>query len=1338
MASSSKFELSSGSSDGPYPSGQRGSYAAASLDRSGSFREGMENRASALPGMSRSGSTLSHIDMMNFLQSLPFDAKVMVAEQKFPRQGELKRVLMSALSISPSDSLSGAFSGKPLPASSLEELRRVRATLHENSVKASDLAKSLNDGISKIDKYCQGAPSRKRSRPDVSSERSNVLLLGDRSVQGGTVSKMGSQSHLNSSGFELGPQKSEEKTRNTVPNKRVRTSMADMDVRASSLARPSVPVDRDRDMFKLVNGVAAPSEEKGRTLAAGVDGWEKSKMRKKRSGIKSDVSTSAVMSRPLDGDREPKRLIQQRLGTDARSRLSNVLGFRSGPGNGAVGVGKLDVTSQQNSPGMRSGPRGEQDSPTLPNDRRERLVGMDKERVTLKAVNKASTREDNSAASPTSIMKMSASVRAPRSSSGALHKSSPNVHRAIGTPDDWEHSQSTNKLTAIVGANNRKRPTSARSSSPPVAQWVGQRPQKMSRVARRTNFPLVSSHDEETVANVSGADNGLGFQRRLSGNTPQQVKLKGDNVSSAGQSESEESGAPENKSKDKGKKCTEVDEKAGPSGTPALPRKNKMATDEDLGDVLRRQGRTGRGFAPSRSSLPAMEKHSNAATAKQLRSARVGSEKIESKAGRPPTKKLSDRKAYTRPRHAINGGSSEFAGESDDDHEELLAAANAVLDTSHACSSSFWKQIEPVFGLVSAEDIAFLKQQIRLVDESAANIFVPSDSDPNSKGDLGPSTPALVCTDDGAPGTNGTGSNEAERDTCFVSEEKQFQSLVDKFGPGFLDHHVIPLSLRIVAAAIHVDEIEELYCETYDSYGIRLEQDTNLKPQSLNQRSLENLLTVGRVASNGYRVTTTQRYLDELELAELEGDVVTDSSIKTVSNFGHSLNVLQPKQAVISSMACTKFQYEKMSFDDRILLELQSIGISSESLGEEDDISEDISRLEEKLHEQVMQKKSMLVKLEKAVLEAREVQERGIERLALDKLIGMAYDKYMACRGPNASGGKGGSNKINKRVVLAFVKRALARYQKFEESGKSCFSEPAFRDMFLSLSSYSNDTECVDAVTDGEAANPYADTPARPSEIRTSGTAAPFGSHSTCLNSQAGQKVDSNDKYSSDASQSANHLPEQTFVKEDMWSNRVKQRELLLHDVVGSAGGTSLRTTSGLGSSLVSGTKGKRSERERDGKGHNRELSRNVTAKVGRPSLSNVKGERKSKAKPKQKTTQLSASVNGLLGKASEQPRATLPPVTKLRDMPIVGNTKAKDEFGLDSMCDASNDPEALDLSHLPLPVMDDLVVTEDLDGQAQDLGSWLNNFDDDGLQGHDFMGLDIPMDDLSDLNMMV
>lgn len=373
-----------------------------------------------------------------------------------------------------------------------------------------------------------------------------------------------------------------------------------------------------------------------------------------------------------------------------------------------------------------------------------------------------------------------------------------------------------------------------------------------------------------------------------------------------------------------------------------------------------------------------------------------------------------------------------------------------------------------------------------------------------------------------------------------------------------------------------------------------------------------------------------------------------------------------------------------------------------------------------------------------------------------------------------------------RQAALAFMKRTLDRCRKYEDTGKSCFSEPLFKDIFISGFSNLNDARHGNFTPDGESTKSYASIrylEGRISDILfcildSSGQTCfifIYGLHVYLLSilihcskslrkfhsvvplcpyqlpmlfsfffftsaasiglqqspSQLSQNVDNHDIISQDVLVPLNHISEQTAVKEDTWSNRVKKRELSLDDVGGTAGTSNAPSV--MGSSLSSSAKGKRSERDRDGKGHNREvLSRNGTAKIGRPALSNVKGERKSKTKPKQKTTQLSVSVNGLLGKMSEQPKPALPSVSKSSEMTSSSKAKGKDHFGFDAL----DGPESIDFSKLP--GMDVLGVPDELDGQAGDLGSWLSVVDDDGLQDIDFMGLEIPMDDLSDLNMMV
>lgn len=186
---------------------------------------------------------------------------------------------------------------------------------------------------------------------------------------------------------------------------------------------------------------------------------------------------------------------------------------------------------------------------------------------------------------------------------------------------------------------------------------------------------------------------------------------------------------------------------------------------------------------------------------------------------------------------------------------------------------------------------------------------------------------------------------------------------------------------------------------------------------------------------------------------------------------------------------------------------------------------------------------------------------------------------------------------------------------------------------------------------------------------------------------------------SSDVLPSENALLEQTTGKEDTaWSNRVKKRELPLDDV-------------GIGTQLSSSTKGKRSDRDRDGKGQ--ASSRSGTNKIGRPSMSNAKGERKPKAKPKQKTVQISSSVS-----VPEQPKASLP-------KPNEANSEHNNLEALEE-----TEP-ILDFSQLQIP--DGLGGLEDFDQQPGDIGSWLNIDDEEDF---DFMELGIPMDDLSGLNI--
>ncbi|KAJ9548103.1 hypothetical protein OSB04_020646 [Centaurea solstitialis] len=1270
MASSGKFDLSSASPDRPlYNSAQRGSYTAASLDRSSSFRENMENPIlSSLPSMSRSTSTVTQVDVTNFLQCLRFDPKLMAAEHKFNRHGDFKRLASSVLG-SPDASPSGSSKGKP-SSSSPEDLKRLRAGLRESTIKARERVKVFSETLSVINKCFPSIPSRKRSRPDaLPGDRSSGLLL-NRAPTGPGVGKMGAQNHSLTSAFDFEPQKVEERGKNAF-------------------------LTNELEPQWWIKGNALQGDD--RALPVIADGWEKAKMKKKRSGIKVDAapSPSSGSTKAIDGYREPKQGIHPRHLPDAMSR--------PGAANGVVGGGKLDGSPQQASMGIRSSiPRPEQENTSLLHDKRDRSTSSEKERTNLRSINnsyglsittnQSNVREEFISGSPTSSTKLHAAARGPRSGSNIVPKSSTVVQRANAS-SDWEPTHSTNKNPGAFGSSNRKRTPSTRSSSPPVAQWADRRPQKISRTARRTNLvPILSNNDEVPAldtSDVTGSESGAGSQ----------FKSKGDHFQSSTLSESEESGAAEIRSRDKGKKSDEVEEKAEPNvqkmSNLVLPtRKNKMVNGEDVTDGVRRQGRTGRGYGSARGvTQMTVDKIRNPGTAKQLRTARLGFEKSESKAGRPPTRKLSDRKAYTRQKQTAISAAAEYLVASDDGHEELLAAAKAVINPNHALSSPFWRQMEPLFRFVSDMDMSFLKQQ---VTGSIQSTVITKNPALNSSGTL----------------PNGTDSRSIEPSP-------------EHFAPGTASPGEIPLCQRLLAALISEDGNDEVPfsgsdAHKFDVYGSPFEFETDVESNSaFNHQSLKNFELGGHGSFGGHRINSALRSCNESVHIPSNNHVMSIPDSTIVTGFDHSYNGLLSDSPTVSGVSVSEYQYGNMSINERLLIEIQSIGLYPELVlsnillkrehfyvqpdlpcNGNEDIGGEISRLEEKHHEQVSRKKSLLDKLSESANKARELKVKEFEQHCLDKLTSMAYQKYMSCWGPHAPGGKSVGGKMAKQAALAFMRQTLDRCHEFGATGKSCFSEPVYVEMLNSGSSYLNDAQ-IDVATDGESGKVYGNSIERVSGARLS------------------PSVNNHGMYSSDAF----HSSEQTFGKDDVWSSRVKKRELYLDDVVA---GTSSGAPLGIGTTILNSAKGKRSDRDREGKGNG--LSRNGAPKLGRPASGSVKGERKTKTKLKQKTTQLSASLNGPIGKISDQHRPTMHPVPKSAEMKN-NVIKEKDDYKL---LDDSEEP--LDFSHLQIPEMD--VLGDDLGEQGQDIGSWLN-IDDEILQDDDFMGLEIPMDDLSDLNMM-
>lgn len=1328
MTGTVRFESTSGSPEelgfsGNYTNGQRGNHPGASFDRSGSFREGTESRVfSSGSGLARGYISTSMGELPPLSQSLMLEP-IAMGDQK-SRCGELRRVLGLSFGSAAEDNSFGAAHAKPTLPVTTEELRRFKASVVDASVKARGRAKMLDESLNKLSKYCEALNSKKHQRNEIpTNERSG----------GSNLLKTGTQIQRNPP--DVVTQRLEDRTKSFVLNKRSRTSIAEIrsEGRNNALPRQPLVIGKDRDMRKDDGNASDMVEEKIRKLPAGGEGWDK-KMKRKRS-------VGSVFIRSVDGDGDLKRPMHQKLSNGSGLQSCDAQGFRSGSLNGASGINKLDSTSLSTTSTVRGTAKNELEKVSLP---RDLSAGLNNQRLVSKGNNKLNIREGNHAVGPSPVPKGKGS-RAPRTGPVAVPNSSSNFSRSSGSFEEWEQHQNVDKVQGVVGANNRKRPMPTESLSPPMAQWVGQRPPKNSRTRRANLVSPVSNLDEMQTssegcaasdfgARITSSGSNVSLLARSAPNGTQQLKVKLENVlSPARLSESEESGAGENKLKEKGTGGGEVEERSVNGGRNVGPsllltKKNKTLRD-GIEDGVRRQGRSGRGSPFPRASIsPMREKLGTQSPTKPLRSSRPGSDKNGSKSGRPPLKKLSDRKSLTRLAQTPSCGSPYFMGDSDDDREEVLAAAKFASNASYlACSSSFWKKMERIFGFVSLGDISYLEQQIKFAEElheSLSQMFGHGD---NLLGDFLPEESsqfqAVVSGERVRSLLKQVGLKKSGRtmdlDDDFLEHEVLFGRIDTKGRP----NEVPPLYQRVLSALIVEDEAEEfeedcggrdvsfryvtddspstclhIDVESIKRDGMELEYKSMLGLQIQRERDLDRPSCNGNYTFKMGPIVDSPLCNDELS----QQDGCTNPELGWFPEFPQNdLAGPQSLHMTLSSVSWYDGKYEQMHLEDKLLFELQSIGLYPEAVpdlaeGEEEVISQEIVQLKKGLHQLAGKKKAQLCKLHKGIQELKEVEEQVLDQIALNRLTEMAYTKYLATRGSNAS--KSGVTKVAKQAALAFVKRTLFRCHKYEDTGKSCFMDAPVREVLLAAPPCVNDEKSIHFIG---ATNVHHET--HNSQQQDSRVSGSF----TGRDERHG------------AYETVSHSSDQAFAKNGPISNRGKKKEVLLDDVGGNA---ALRATSSLGNTLLGSVKGKRSEREREKDA----LSRSSVAKAGRLSLGNCKGERKTKSKPKQKIALLAAHTVNPSGSVSSELASNV--------------NKNKREVGLMSSGNTTRDTskehkDPFDFTNLhEIDSIEELGVGNEFGGN-QDFGSWLN-FDEDGLQDHDSMGLDIPMDDLSELNM--
>lgn len=154
---------------------------------------------------------------------------------------------------------------------------------------------------------------------------------------------------------------------------------------------------------------------------------------------------------------------------------------------------------------------------------------------------------------------------------------------------------------------------------------------------------------------------------------------------------------------------------------------------------------------------------------------------------------------------------------------------------------------------------------------------------------------------------------------------RSIELLAEQLVPHTGDHSLIPLCQRLIAALISEEDCKSVNEDLkYNEYGSEFELDGELESNNMNDQSFVSFQFVGPTDFNGFRIT------GKAEHDEPESNIVGILNTGMNSTFGHSPNGLHSDISLMSSMACSEFLYDNMRLNEKLLLEVQSIGIFPE------------------------------------------------------------------------------------------------------------------------------------------------------------------------------------------------------------------------------------------------------------------------------------------------------------------------------------------------------------------------------------------------------------------------
>ncbi|GAB2274611.1 hypothetical protein Dimus_009380 [Dionaea muscipula] len=685
--------------------------------------------------------------------------------------------------------------------------------------------------------------------------------------------------------------------------------------------------------------------------------------------------------------------------------------------------------------------------------------------------------------------------------------------------------------------------------------------------------------------------------------------------------------------------------------------------------------------------------------------------KTRSKSGRPPSGKRTDRRTFP---HAGKKLQSQDPAEVDDDYEEKLAAAASARKASHrACSSQFWRKVEPIFGPVSTEDKCYLKQQLSTGEKLEDSLSQFAAADFNALG-------ALMFEE--------SAQAEKPRESSYLVFNKADKVATQEGGGKGLDK-VSSLYERVLAALIEEDESVGIYnivegistsiqCASDDSHcdscnyadiEMRDRDKLDSEAESKFDVEMQKCCCGDRFSCNRSVTSNTTRNAsvsDSLySSGRCQGDDLLSHSDEFVSGMwqndqgGSLLGDVNTHETRISNC-----QYRLMCVDERLVLELQSIGLLLDTLPdlaeeEEEVIDHDIMEHLEVLHQRIVKKKMNLRKVDKAIQDGRERDKQDIVQFAMDKLVEMAYKGRMVFRADQDS--KRVIRKVSKQVAMGFMRRTVARCQTFEFTGQSCFHEPSLQKSIFSAIE-GEQADCVGLrVEHSRPKAPNYEPNARGSGVDSTVTALGSSHHDPGTRSLGSVRA-------------GKHFPAYGPPEHGL-PQKGKKKDLLLNDVDCDA---SSQRVAGCVRALAR-AKGKRSERDVL---HKRDMMKSSTIFESNQLVLGTFGSGHRMQEKYMTTENLISPPVSKCGSKSDDAVPCIRPCPSIQPKSF-GTKESGTGLELTS-------PEVViqhPLKEAEKPHRVEIDPLEDL-GVLTDIGSW---FEDDRLQDCDSIGLEVPKDDI-------